>query len=155
MSTWEGNNLNYNKPEVGIGIIIINRDNKKVLIGERRGSHAAGKKAFPGGRLEFGETWAECAVRESIEECGEQFKIQVKTEAFIVTNDIMHEDNVHFVTIFMVAHVIDGEPENKEPHKNVGWEWLTLEELIAINDNLLAGWIPLSELVSRRIELGL
>lgn len=147
--------MSYNKPEVGIGIIIIDRDNKKVLIGERRGSHAAGKKAFPGGRLEFNETWIDCAVRECIEECGEQFKIQVQTEPFIVTNDIMHDDNVHFVTIFMVAHVIDGNPENKEPNKNVAWEWLTLEELIAINNNLLAGWIPLSKLVDRRVELGL
>lgn len=54
----------------------------------------------------------------------------------------------------MVAHVVDGEPENKEPHKNVAWEWLTLEELIQINDNLLAGWIPLAKMIERRVELG-
>lgn len=136
-------------------MLVIDRETKRILVGTRRGSHAAGKRAFPGGRLEFGEEWAAGGLRECVEECGEQFALEIINDHFLITNDIMPEYNEHFITIFMVARVISGEPVNIEPEKNVGWEWLTLEELLAIDGNLMAGWVPLATIVERRSELGL
>ncbi|KKQ79681.1 MAG: Nudix hydrolase 1, partial [Parcubacteria group bacterium GW2011_GWC2_38_7] len=54
--------------KVGLGVIII-RDNK-VLLGLRQGSHGAGEWAYPGGKVEFGETIFEAAIRETKEEAG-------------------------------------------------------------------------------------
>lgn len=54
---------------VGIGCFV--RDAKHagaILIGERKGSHGAGKLALPGGHLELGESWETCAAREVKEE---------------------------------------------------------------------------------------
>lgn len=143
------------KPEIGTAVLVVNPGTKRILVGTRRGSHAAGKRAFPGGRLGFGETWAVGGLRECEEECGPQFVLKIINDHFLITNDIMPEDDEHFVTIFMVAHVVSGEPINVEPNKNDGWEWLTLEELMTIGSDLMAGWIPLTTIIERRLELGL
>lgn len=56
------------RPRVGMGILVV-RDGK-VLLGRRRGSHAAGFYAAPGGHVEAGETLAACARHEVLEETG-------------------------------------------------------------------------------------
>jgi len=56
---------------VGIGVVLLEAtDNafsdvaeSRVLIGRRKGSHAAGTWALPGGWLEFGESFEQCALR--------------------------------------------------------------------------------------------
>ena len=53
-------------PRVGVGVMIVREG--KVLIGKRKGSHGAGQYALPGGKLEWRETWADCARREVLEE---------------------------------------------------------------------------------------
>ena len=60
--------MNDQKPKVGLGVCIV-KDNK-VLLGKRKGSHGAGTWSFPGGHLEFQETWEKCAKREVLEETG-------------------------------------------------------------------------------------
>eukprot|EP00877_Chromochloris_zofingiensis_P007895 jgi/Chrzof1/3359/Cz12g22080.t1 len=50
------------RPRVGLGVIVQRGD--KILVGKRLGSLGAGEYALPGGHLEFGESFADCAVRE-------------------------------------------------------------------------------------------
>ena len=58
-----------------IGIAIVVHDGA-VLVGTRAdGAVLAGKQEFPGGKCEPGESPAECAIRECLEETG--FRVQV------------------------------------------------------------------------------
>ena len=75
------------KPKIGIGVIII-KDNK-VLFGKRKNSHGDGTWSLPGGHLEFGESWEDCALREVEEEVG----ITINNLHFVTaTNDIFQAE---------------------------------------------------------------
>ncbi len=113
-----------NKPKVGVGVIVIK--DGKVLIGKRKNAHGSGSWAFPGGYLEFNESWEECAEREVMEETG----IQIDNLRFgTATNDIFEKENKHYITIFMVADLVSGTVEIKEPHKCEKWEWFHWDKL--------------------------
>ncbi|CAI2168561.1 16217_t:CDS:2 [Funneliformis geosporum] len=116
-----------NHPRVGLGVFVV-RDNK-FLLGKRKGAHGAGTWQLPGGSLEFGESFEDCAGREVLEETS----LKIKNITFqAVTNDPMPNENKHYVDIFMRAEVVDGnvEPVVMEPLKCECWKWVTWDEFI-------------------------
>jgi 8-oxo-dGTP diphosphatase len=103
---------------VGVGALLSSPTSPpSLLAGVRLGSHGAGRLALPGGHLEFGESWAECAAREVLEETG----IAVSPGAFetlSVSNDVMRAEGRHYVTIVMAARLPAGaKARNLEPDK--------------------------------------
>ena len=60
------------------------------------------KWQFPGGYLEFGETFEECAAREVMEECG--VKLEKERIRYVATMNVRGvEFDYHNVGIFMVS----------------------------------------------------
>jgi 8-oxo-dGTP diphosphatase len=97
--------------------VLVLRDGR-VLLGERRGSHGSGTWALPGGHLEHGESAERCAARELEEETG------LKAERLVpgpYSTDLI--EGLHYVTLFVVATEVTGEPAVREPGKCVRWEW--------------------------------
>lgn len=111
------------KPKVGIGILIF-RDNK-ILLGKRRGSHGDGEYAFPGGHLEYMESFEDCAKREIAEECG----VEVKNIRFHLLANLTKYAPKHYVHIGMIADWKSKEPEVLEPDKCESWAWYNIDEL--------------------------
>ena len=111
-------------PKVGVGVIVM-RDGL-VLLGQRQGSHGAGTWALPGGHLEFGETVAQCAIREVREETG--LDIHLLSPA-PYTNDVLAEEGLHYVTLFVVGISAQGEPKLMEPSKCLAWRWFRWSEM--------------------------
>ncbi|MCO5592106.1 hypothetical protein L7F22_046101 [Adiantum nelumboides] len=112
-------------PRVGVGVLVLDKSQSSVIVGRRRSSLGDSKFALPGGHLEFGETWEECAAREVLEETG----LVIHNVRFAgVTNTIMLKERRpwHYVTIFMQGELLDPtqEPQNLEPDKCHGWEWV-------------------------------
>jgi 8-oxo-dGTP diphosphatase len=111
------------EPRVGIGVFVIK--DGKVLLGKRKNAHGDGSWSFPGGHLEFGESWEDCAAREVMEETG----LNISNIRFgTATNDIFEKENKHYITIFMITDWQSGEPQNMEPEKCEAWEWFEWKE---------------------------
>jgi 8-oxo-dGTP diphosphatase len=113
------------RPKVGIGVLLI-KDNK-LLLGKRKGSHGEGEYALPGGHLELGETFEECALRELKEEAG--LDIKVKKPKFLCVTNLQRYHPKHYVDIGMLAQWESGEAEVTEPDKINSWQWYSLNEL--------------------------
>ena len=112
------------RPKVGIGVCV--KRGNKVLLHKRKNAHGEGDWCFPGGHLEWKESWEECAIRETKEESG----LDIKNVRFgAVTNDIFEKENKHYITLIMVADYIDGEAERKEPYKCEKWDWFEWDKL--------------------------
>ncbi|GJX36161.1 NUDIX hydrolase 1-like protein [Tanacetum coccineum] len=112
--------------ETGVGVFILNND--KVLFGRRRSlSIAPNSYALPGGHLEYGETFEECAAREVKEETG----LDINYIKLLTTTDYVLSDTLHLRVIYMSAHLSypDQTPQNIEPDKCFGWEWYDLRNL--------------------------
>jgi len=112
-----------NKPKVGVGIMIFK--NGKVLLGKRKGSHGEGEYAFPGGHLEYMESFQDCAKREISEECG----IKIKNIRFQFLANVTKYAPKHYVHVGLVADWEDGEPEVLEPEKSESWDWHNIDNL--------------------------
>jgi 8-oxo-dGTP diphosphatase len=110
------------EPRVGVAVILI--QNKKVLLGKRKGSHGAGTWAFPGGHLEFGEEVEDCAARELKEETG---LLARSCRRGPWTNDRI--DGKHYVTLFIIVDRFSGSLQRLEPEKCEAWEWFDIEQL--------------------------
>jgi len=140
------------RPRVGVGALLVVDDDGsdggggegggggerggalRVLIGERAGSHGAGRLALPGGHLDFGEpSFMACAAREAAEETG----VELGAARFLfvhATNDVMASERLHYVTLFCAALVSPAEAaaaRNLEPDKCLGWSLERLDALAA------------------------
>jgi 8-oxo-dGTP diphosphatase len=92
------------RPLVGVGVII-HDDAGSVIMGERAGSHGAETFQLPGGHLEHGESFAETAAREALEETGLEIG---KIKFLTATNDVFDEGK-HYVTVFVTAEIVGEE----------------------------------------------
>lgn len=115
------------RPRVGVATVI--RQGNRVLFGFRKGGHARGTWGFPGGKLEGSESFESCAIRETEEEAG---IILASARLWTVENTVFHIENVHFVTVFMVADMPKGqEAKVMEPVKCECWKWFPWNRLPA------------------------
>lgn len=116
--------MEENRPKVGVGVAVVK--DSKVLLGKRKNAHGEGTWSFPGGHLEYKESWEDCAIRETLEETG----LSIKNVRFgTVTNDVFHSEQKHYVTIIMLSDYQSGELRLMEPDKCEKWEWFTWDKL--------------------------
>ncbi len=120
------------KVGAGFGIMIL-RDNK-VLLGQRHIDpekadselNGEGTWTMPGGKLEFGESFEEGAVREVQEETGIDLDIK-DVKVISLSNDMV--PTAHFVTIGLLCLNCPQDPKVMEPDEITQWNWFDLENL--------------------------
>jgi len=110
-------------PGVRVGLTAMVVRNGKILLGERFNTETAnGMFAYPGGRMDYGETPENGVVREVLEETG---LVVNKERMYFLTskNEYFPEANKHYVSLVFIVEDFEGEPETKEPNKCKGWDW--------------------------------
>jgi 8-oxo-dGTP diphosphatase len=120
------------KKRVGAGFGILLEREGKILLGRRHPDpdkadsafRSAGEWCLPGGKLEWGESFEEGAIRETQEETG----ITIKDPQVISVHNCKNE-HAHFMTVGLLAHEWEGEARVMEPDEITEWQWFDLREL--------------------------
>jgi 8-oxo-dGTP diphosphatase len=111
-------------PEVGVRIII--RRGDEILLDRRQGVHGEGTWSPCGGHLEFGESFEDCAIRETREET----TLEVADPVFRgITNDIFESGEKHTITVWMEVRVVSGEASMNAPYEMSALECHRLDAL--------------------------
>ncbi|MFA6338955.1 MAG: NUDIX domain-containing protein [Candidatus Paceibacterota bacterium] len=115
--------MNDQIPRVGVGVMIFK--DGKILLTKRKGAHGAGEYSFPGGHLEYMESFEECARRETREEAG----IEIQNLRFSYVTNSKKYTPKHYIHIGLIADWKSGEPKIMEPEKSEEWKWYDLDNL--------------------------
>lgn len=111
------------RTKVGVGVIVLK--DSKILFGKRKSSHGAGEYAWPGGHLEYMESFEECARREVMEETG----MKIRNIRFLRLLNFKDYAPKHYVDICLMADWDSGEPKVLEPEKCEEWIWADLNNI--------------------------
>lgn len=120
------------KKKIGAGLGVILIKNGKILLGKRNPDPKKADSAFkssgewclPGGKLDYGETFEEGAIREVKEETG----IIIKNPKVISVHNFKNK-HAHFVTVGLIANSWKGEALVMEPDEITEWKWFSLKKL--------------------------
>jgi len=105
-------------------VVVVNKENKILLVRHKKGNQRYW--VLPGGRLEYGETFEECAIRELKEETG----LDVEVERFLFLSEALAPDRSrHIVNIFIKAKVVGGTMKLGDEPVLAGVDFLPLEDL--------------------------
>ncbi len=107
---------------IGINNILI--ENNKVLLGKRLKKAGFGQWGFPGGHLEFGESFVAAAKRELKEETN-----LVAEELSFANIANTPQPDKHYIQINFLVKKWSGELKNLEPEICEQWGWFALNEL--------------------------
>jgi ADP-ribose pyrophosphatase YjhB (NUDIX family) len=90
-------------PTTRVSVIVLDDKEQILLVKHKKGNRQYW--VLPGGRLEYDETFFECAVRELKEETG----LDVQVERFLFLSEAIAPDRSrHIVNIYLKARVIGG-----------------------------------------------
>ncbi len=110
-------------PTTRVSVIVI-QDEQILLVKHRKGNRQYW--VLPGGRLEYGETFFECAVRELKEETG----LDVEVERFVFLSEAIAPDRLHhIVNIYLKAKVVGGIMKLGNEPVLAGVDFIALSEL--------------------------
>ncbi len=108
------------------------REDGRVLLARRLNPPQQGRWSIPGGRIELGETVAQCVRREVREECGGECE---PLEVFHSVDRIYEDEDgrvrFHYVIVDVLARWVSGEALAGTDASEVGW--FDVQELTALD----------------------
>lgn len=122
--------MNEEKKKIGVGVGVMLYRDGKVLFGLRPNKpgrselRLEGTWSFPGGKVEYGESFEEAARREVLEESGIALD-----EVHVIALNTDKNEHAHYVTIGLYSDKFTGEPRVLEPEEMMEWRWFDLDDL--------------------------
>ena len=126
------NNDYPDSPRVAVGAVVF-KDERVLLV--RRGQPPAQNLwAIPGGSVKLGETLAQAAERELLEETG----IQIRAAEPIYTFDVIERDEggkvrFHYVIVDLAADYVKGKPSAGDDAMEA--RWISVDEINGLEVN--------------------
>lgn len=115
--------------DVACAVLVFDERNNVLLVKRRRDPHVPEALwCWPTGRLEFGETGAQAAARETLEETGVTIRI-LSPHPQHVSEYIEPVKEEHCVLLEYVGRYVSGEEQNMEPEKHDAVRWFSLASL--------------------------
>jgi 8-oxo-dGTP diphosphatase len=115
--------------DIACGVLVLNDQNELLLIKRRLDAHVAqGLWTQPIGRLEFGETGAQAAARETLEETGVTIEI-ASPAPHCVAEYIKPAEGKHSIILGYLGKYVSGVARNLEPDKHDDVQWFPLTAL--------------------------
>src|SRR5688572_19885791 len=113
---------------VGVGVMIFNHKGEVLFTKRGRGAkNERGHWEIPGGDVEFGETLATAAVRETYEELGVK---GVVVKQLLAIDHFIPKEGQHWVAVPFIVKIKPGQtPKIMEPHKCDAIGWFGLDAL--------------------------
>ncbi|MGH7929050.1 MAG: nucleotide triphosphate diphosphatase NUDT15 [Candidatus Binatia bacterium] len=109
---------------VRVGVQVVLRRQDSLLLVQRARGYGRGTWCLPGGHLEPGETIAECALRELLEETD----VQGESARVIAVTDPLAEANFH-MQIGVEVSEWSGEPRVVDPSECLGVKFFEVSAL--------------------------
>lgn len=139
--------VKFKYPSVGVGIFLANPNDETILVGKRKDSSLIG---LPGGWLEKGEEWEDCAKRELAEETGLEKETTKFNHIYTLNCRFFNKSkNYHNISCIMYSEIDEKDLliiKNTEPDKCIGWYWTTINELRNNSEGL---FYPLRDFLSK------
>ncbi|NLN97746.1 MAG: (deoxy)nucleoside triphosphate pyrophosphohydrolase [Eubacteriaceae bacterium] len=109
---------------IEVSAAIIHRGRQVLLCQRAEGTNCELLWEFPGGKVENGETYRECLIRE----CREELGIVIQPETHLC--DILYHYPEFTVNLhFYISKILKGTPSNIE-HRKI--HWCSMDELTAM-----------------------
>ena len=101
---FKGRGFQPQRPNFRVSLIIVN-EKEEILLVQHKKAHRY-YWVLPGGRIEYGEDFATCAVRELKEETNLDIKFQ---NVVFLSEAIAPDKSRHIINIYATAEVLGGE----------------------------------------------
>ena len=101
---FRGSRNNVQRPNFRVSVIIVNEKEEILLVQHRKANRYYW--VLPGGRIEYGENFAECAVRELKEETNLDIKFG---KIVFLSEAIAPDKSRHIINIYATGEVLGGE----------------------------------------------
>lgn len=108
-------------------VAVIVRRGDEILLGRRSKRYGFGQWQIPGGKCD-GMKPRRAALKELWEETG----LRGREEDLVFVTDVFRkddEDGTSYRTLIFELREFKGNPVNKEPDKNAGWQWFNVGKL--------------------------
>ena len=144
MSQNQTANAAFDRPRVGVGVVVWHRD--RVLLVQRNKAPGEGQWSLPGGSQELGETLFEAAEREVREETG----LRVRSTAVLTAVDNIVRDHdgaiaFHYTIVDVLADYLGGTLVPGDDARDV--RWATLDEV-----STLVAWASTRDVIERSLQ---
>ena len=119
------------KQGIGIGIIILNKNGEVLLLLRNSDNkiadsdmHYEGQYTLPAGKVNFGESFENAAIRKVKEETN---LVIESPQIICLLND--YNEYAHYATIGLIAKSYSGEVDLGNTKEHVSYVWTNLEDL--------------------------